>query len=136
MDLTNFIKILIDKKRLRILNLLFRNEMCVCEISAAMRVSQPLISHHLSVLRRAGIIKMRKIGYWRFFSLDNNGLSKIKSSIISEIIKEFSKEAISRQDLKRFEACRARMGKTKCFSLSSPKLCPHERIFLKERSKS
>lgn len=137
MDLIKFIKILTDKKRLRILNLLKENEMCVCELSGILRASQPLISHHLSVLKNSGMIKSRKIGYWSYFSLNLEGLNKLKRNILEAILKELQKDSYAIQDLKRYQVCKSRTDKTMCFSMSKPKICPHTRIqiknFLKER---
>jgi|YNPNPStandDraft_1061719.scaffolds.fasta_scaffold136260_2 ArsR family transcriptional regulator len=131
MDLIKFIKILTDKKRLRILNLLRENEMCVCELCGVLRVSQPLISHHLSTLKESGMIKSRKIGYWSYFSLNLEGLSELKRNILEAVLKEFQKDPSAIQDLKRYNACKSRPDKTKCFSLSKPKICPHTRIDIK-----
>ncbi len=137
MDLIKFIKILTDKKRLRILNLLKENEMCVCELSGVLRASQPLISHHLSVLKNSGMIKSRKIGYWSYFSLNPEGLGELKRNILETVLKEFQKDSYAVQDLKRYNTCKSRTNKTMCFSMSKPKICPHTRIqiksFLKER---
>lgn len=131
MDLINFIKILTDKRRLRILNLLRENEMCVCELSGVLRTSQPLISHHLSVLKKSGMIKSRKIGYWSYFSVDWEELGDLKREILKTVLKEFQKDFSAIQDLKRYNACKSRTDKSICFSLSKPKLCPHGRIQLK-----
>lgn len=49
-----------DVSRLKILQLLTEHEMCVCEIEDRMGMSQPAISHHLGVLKRAGLISGRK----------------------------------------------------------------------------
>lgn len=132
MDLIKFIKILTDKKRLRILNLLRENEMCVCELSGVLRVSQPLISHHLSVLKASGMIKSRKIGYWSYFSLNPEGLNTLKKEILETVLKEFQKDSSAILDLKRYHACKSRTDKTVCFSLSKPKLCPHGRVEIKK----
>ncbi len=131
MDLIKFIKLLTDKKRLRILNLLRENEMCVCELSGVLRVSQPLISHHLSTLKNSGMIKSRKIGYWSYFSLNLEGLSELKRSILEAVLKEFEKDSLAIQDLKRYNTCKSRSDKTKCFSINKPKICPHARIKIK-----
>ncbi|HMP07734.1 MAG TPA: metalloregulator ArsR/SmtB family transcription factor [Lacipirellulaceae bacterium] len=58
-----------DPTRLRILNLLLRGELCVCDIVDALGVLQPLASRHLGVLRRAGLVQSRKEGLWRHYRL-------------------------------------------------------------------
>lgn len=58
-----------DPCRLRILNLLRDGELCVCEIMAALRRPQSSTSHHLSVLREAGLVKERRDGKWSYYRL-------------------------------------------------------------------
>ncbi len=58
-----------DRTRLRILHLLAKGEICVCDIMSALRASQPKISRHLAYLKRAGLVVDRKAGLWRYYSL-------------------------------------------------------------------
>lgn len=55
--------------RLRILHLLLRGEMCVCDIVTVIRVPQPKASRHLAYLRRAGLIEKRRQGLWAYYKL-------------------------------------------------------------------
>jgi len=70
-----------DKTRLSILNLLNVREMCVCEIMAALNLTQPTASHHLGILENAGVVKDRKEGRWVFYKIANDtfkGLLQLK----------------------------------------------------------
>jgi ArsR family transcriptional regulator len=58
-----------DRTRLRILHLLLRGEMCVCDIVNITRVSQPTASRHLAYLRRSGLITKRRQGLWAYYKL-------------------------------------------------------------------
>src|ERR1700719_25557 len=58
-----------DRTRLRILHLLLRGEICVCDIVGVIRVPQPTASRHLAYLRRAGLITKRKQGLWAYYKL-------------------------------------------------------------------
>lgn len=58
-----------DPTRLRILHLLLKGELCVCDIVAAMRVPQPTASRHLAYLRRAGLVFSRKDSLWMYYKL-------------------------------------------------------------------
>jgi ArsR family transcriptional regulator len=59
-----------DPTRLRILNLLqVEKELCVCDLCAVLRESQPKVSRHLALLRRAGLVQARSEGKWRLYSL-------------------------------------------------------------------
>jgi ArsR family transcriptional regulator len=65
-----------DPTRLRILHLFSkRRELCVCEIQAAIHESQPLTSHHLRELRKAGLVKSRRSGTWVYYSLASDKLT-------------------------------------------------------------
>jgi DNA-binding transcriptional ArsR family regulator len=64
-------KALSDSTRLRILGLLLVREMCVCEVMAALNLTQPTASHHLGILENAELIKDRKQGKWVFYSIAN-----------------------------------------------------------------
>jgi ArsR family transcriptional regulator len=58
-----------DPTRLRILSLLTKGELCVCEIVNALDVPQPTASRHLAYLRRAGLVVARKDGLWIHYRL-------------------------------------------------------------------
>jgi ArsR family transcriptional regulator, arsenate/arsenite/antimonite-responsive transcriptional repressor len=58
-----------DRTRLRILHLLLKGEMCVCDIVTITRVPQPKASRHLAYLLRAGLIVKRKQGLWAYYRL-------------------------------------------------------------------
>lgn len=60
---------LADEKRLRIVEILRGGERCVCQIQPALDVSQPLLSHHLRVLREAGVVRDRREGRWIHYAL-------------------------------------------------------------------
>ena len=57
--------------RLRILGLLSSREMCVCEVTVALDLTQPNASHHLSILENVGLVKDRKEGKWVLYSIAN-----------------------------------------------------------------
>jgi len=66
---------LADPTRLRILDLLAQQEepLCVCDITPRFPQNQPTISHHLRLLRQAGLIDCRKQGIWAFYFATPNG---------------------------------------------------------------
>ena len=73
-ELVTIFKALSDETRLRVIKLLERGELCVCDITAALDMVQPKVSFHLSALKEAGIIKDRKQGKWIHYSLNENDL--------------------------------------------------------------
>lgn len=58
-----------DETRLRILHLLTKDELCVCDIMDVIDAPQPKISRHLGYLKRVGLVMDRKEGSWRYYSL-------------------------------------------------------------------
>lgn len=57
-------KALADRTRLRLLNLMGTDEVCVCFFVEVLRTNQPKISRHLAYLRRAGVVAARREGKW------------------------------------------------------------------------
>src|SRR5271155_753352 len=58
-----------DRTRLRILHMLRRGELCVCDIVEVLGVPQPKASRHLAYLRKAGLVEARKDGLWSYYKL-------------------------------------------------------------------
>lgn len=61
---------LADKTRLRILNLMREDEICVCYFTEVLGESQPKISRHLAYLRSAGIVSARREGKWMNYKIE------------------------------------------------------------------
>ena len=100
-ELTTIFKALSDETRLRIIKLLERGELCVCDITAALDMVQPKVSFHLSALKEAGLIKDRKQGKWIHYSLDDKDLFR-RMLILSAC--ERMKDGAITADRKRLEA--------------------------------
>lgn len=64
-----FFRALADRTRLRILNLMAAEEVCVCFFVEVLRTNQPKISRHLAYLRRAGIVGVRRDGQWMHYRI-------------------------------------------------------------------
>jgi ArsR family transcriptional regulator, arsenate/arsenite/antimonite-responsive transcriptional repressor len=74
-------KALGDPTRVRIVNLMARSSepVCVCELTPAIGLSQPTVSHHLKKLAQAGLLRREQRGVWAFYSLDREGLERAAS---------------------------------------------------------
>lgn len=82
MKSVNFLKNLADETRLQMLLLLLQEEeLCVCEFTQALALSQPKISRHIAQLRRENILQDRREGKWVYYRLSPD-LSSWKMSII------------------------------------------------------
>jgi len=89
--LVKILKALGDKNRLRIVKMLQQKELCVCEITAVLRLATSTVSNHLSILKDAGIIEDRKDGKWVEYCLNTktnniflNGLLALLSFWLNE----------------------------------------------------
>ncbi|HET9111915.1 MAG TPA: metalloregulator ArsR/SmtB family transcription factor [Ktedonobacterales bacterium] len=74
-SLANRIKALADPTRLRMLDLLAQQvePLCVCDMTSQFEQNQPTISHHLKLLRAAGLIDCEKRGIWAFYWATDDG---------------------------------------------------------------
>ncbi|SCM83200.1 Transcriptional repressor SmtB homolog [uncultured Sporomusa sp.] len=71
-DLAEMFKILGDPTRIKILHILSRGEMCVCDIAETLGMNQSAVSHQLRTLRGARLVKFRKAGKEALYSLDDD----------------------------------------------------------------
>ena len=68
-SMERFFRALADRTRLRVLNLLGDDEVCVCFLAEILQTSQPSISRHLAYMRRAGIVGARREGKWMHYRI-------------------------------------------------------------------
>jgi len=68
-DIERLFRALADRTRLRLLNLMGRDEVCVCYFVEVLRTPQPKISRHLAYLRRAGVVGVRREGKWMHYRI-------------------------------------------------------------------
>ena len=69
----NILKALADESRLSLMKALGRSELCACVLPAMVKKTQPTVSTHLKTLSKAGLVKMRKEGSKRLYSLSSLG---------------------------------------------------------------
>lgn len=84
-DLAELFKVFGDTTRVKILCALFEAEMCVCDISALLGMTQSAISHQLRVLKQARLVKFRKEGKVVYYSLDDEHIKNIFDQGIAHI---------------------------------------------------
>jgi ArsR family transcriptional regulator len=97
-ELTVLLKALADENRLRILKLLGRRKMCVCELAFVLGVTQPSISRHLNILKRAGLIQSEQSGFWTdyFVCKEDKGEAK---KLCQKFCKLLDDDAVIKKDL-------------------------------------
>ena len=77
LGLAELFKVLGDPSRLRILNALGAAELCVCDLSETLDMSQSAVSHQLAILRGARLVRTRRDGKAVFYALDDEHVSQI-----------------------------------------------------------
>ena len=78
--LADWLKVLAEPKRLQIFHLLMEGVQCNCELGDALEMAPNLISHHLRVLREAGLIDMERDpvdARWVYYSVDQGALAEL-----------------------------------------------------------
>ena len=86
----NYLKILnalSDETRLRIINLLYERELCVCDIGDILGTTQTKISRHLAYLRNADLVRDRKIAQWSFYSLTRSRELKYVDELVHGVLR-------------------------------------------------
>ena len=68
-DKESFFRALADRTRLRLLNLMQTDEVCVCFFVEILKTNQPKVSRHLAYMRRAGIVGARREGPWMHYQI-------------------------------------------------------------------
>lgn len=76
-QLSSLFKVLADETRVKIVYILSRQELCVCDLAAILDSTASNISHHLRLLRNARLVKYRKDGKMVFYTLDDNHVEAI-----------------------------------------------------------
>lgn len=75
------LRVLTEPLRWRIVELLAAEELCVCHLVDELGVNQPLVSHHLRVLREAGIVESERFRYWTYYRLRSEALSEVAALV-------------------------------------------------------
>ena len=86
LDKELFFRALADRTRLRLLNLMGGDEVCVCFFVEILKTNQPKISRHLAYLRRAGIVSARRDGPWMHYRIvepkDENAAKVLRETMV------------------------------------------------------
>jgi ArsR family transcriptional regulator len=72
---------LADPLRWQIVELLGREQLCVCHLVDELDVTQPLVSHHLKVLREAGLVVGERWRYWTYYSVVPDAIAELREHL-------------------------------------------------------
>jgi len=100
----NIMKLLSDNTRLRILMLLTRRELCVCQVMGVLGVSQPLVSRNLKLLGDAGFLAERKEGKLVFYSMKKK-MDVLNLRLIELLQETLKGDRILSEDLRSLRDC-------------------------------
>jgi ArsR family transcriptional regulator len=107
-------KALGDETRLRIMALLVNDqELCVCDIMAALDLPQSTVSRHLSYLRNAGLVDDRRQGVWMYYRINREKIEHASDvfNLLTAMLFELDQTANDQRRLKDFLATK---GKVSC----------------------
>ncbi len=80
-DPTVLLKVLAEPVRWRIVQLLSREDLCVCHLVDELGVAQPLVSHHVRALRQAGLVTSEPHGAFTYYVLDREAVAAAAGSL-------------------------------------------------------
>lgn len=109
-DIVEVVKLFSDQTRLRILNILYDSEHCVCDLEAVLEMTQPNISKHIKKMSELDVLKKRKESYWIYYSLNKEVFEKY--NFIEALMKDIRKKELFQNDLEKLKKY-----------LESPKSC-------------
>jgi ArsR family transcriptional regulator, arsenate/arsenite/antimonite-responsive transcriptional repressor len=99
LNITYLLKLLSDTNRLRILQLLNKRKLCVCELAYVLGVTQPSISRHLKKMREMGLVGQEQAGFWTNYYL--KPLNPGDLSILNAVLDRLKGVAVFKEDLVR-----------------------------------
>jgi len=80
---SKILKTISDPNRHKMIRLLSLRSMCVCEIMAALDMTQSVASHHLQLLENAGVLTKKRKGKWIFYKIADSTILKILDDVAS-----------------------------------------------------
>ena len=81
-NITKSLKSLADETRFHLINLLLKYDLCVGALANHLEISKAAVSQHLQVLRKAGLVRGEKRGYWTHYSVEKAALHEIANNLI------------------------------------------------------
>ena len=97
----NVFKALGDPNRVRIMKMLEKRELCVCEVREVLDLSVSTVSKHLTILRNAGLVIDTKDGKWVNFRLNDKSEHTFIRSVIRLLYNSFNDDEVVREDNKK-----------------------------------
>ncbi len=88
-SLISFFRAMGEDTRVKIVLMLLKEEMCLCELIDRLSLSQSAVSHHIKILKQAELVNERRSGKWSFYSINERGfkthISTFNEALVSPI---------------------------------------------------
>lgn len=104
-DVVRIFKALADPTRLRIMLLLRRRELCVCELMFILEMEQSRVSHHMRVLRDAGIAEDVREGRWIIYRVPKASRGLVENFFAGALRERIEGSGEADADVRKLEAC-------------------------------
>ncbi len=104
-DIVRIFKALADPTRLRIVLLLRQRELCVCELMFVLKMEQSRVSHHMRVLRDAGIAEDVRDGRWIIYRVPEGARALLEGLVSGALRERIEAAAEATGDVEKLEAC-------------------------------
>lgn len=104
-DLLKIFKALADPMRLRIIALLLKHELCVCELMFILKMEQSRISHQLRILRDADLVEDRRDGRWIIYQIPGRSRQRLELFLEKFLNRELKKSEQIVADLVGLDKC-------------------------------
>jgi len=104
-DIVKIFKALADPTRLRIVLLLRQRELCVCELMFVLEMEQSRVSHHMRVLRDAGIVEDVRDGRWIIYRVPEEAKSLLDGLLAGTLLERIELSREASEDGRKLESC-------------------------------
>jgi len=99
-DLVNVLRALADPMRLRIIKMLEKKRMCVCELTASLKIKQSSVSHHLRILKDTGLVNDVRNGMWIDYELSREKYNEYAPELLKVLSGWLNSDARILEDLR------------------------------------
>ena len=120
-DTLQVFKALSDETRLRILHLLQKQELCVCELVDILKMEQSRISHQLQILKNARLVNDRREGKWIVYSLNTRDDGSCNREVFHLLKTVLDNDEIVQEDEHRLKLCLKSGVRERCQTLEKGK---------------
>jgi ArsR family transcriptional regulator len=104
-DALKIFRALADPTRLRIVSLLLRKELCVCELIFILKMEQSRISHQLRILKDADLIEDQREGRWMTYRISDKARGNLEQLLSQVLDKQLSESEDAIRDLENLDIC-------------------------------